>query len=372
MNLLNKKTVAVSVALLGVLSTYWAVNHRTPSASQVTSSGSSNSGLTRVEVTNPKRAQMDQFYSATGQVFAQTEASVELQVSGLPVKDIYVKAGDSVQAGQVLAQLDPTSVLLEKSQVKASLEEAQASLEQAQLNLQRSRSIADSGAVSGLELTQYETQFKLTSARVKSLSAQLDLLDNKLDKARVVSPLAGYVASRSLFLGASSVAGQKAFRIFSPETEVRLEMPGSLLGKVNKGTAVQLWSSNTPAKISAKVSRVAKSLDDAKNAIAFVELSAKEPFSVGQFVFAPISLGKHDVLTLPSSALISKNGFTYVAQVVQGRIQFRKVEIGQVQGEIAEVVSGLSQTDEVVLKGAAFLSEQEKVEIVTSEPKVSP
>lgn len=370
MKLNNKKAIAVAIALVGVCAAYWTLGHRNLSSPGPVAAVAS-SGLTRVEVIHPVRAQMDQFYSATGQVFAQTEASVELQVSGLPVKNIFVKAGDTVHAGQVLAQLDPTSVVLEKNQVKASLEEAQANLEQAQLNLQRSRSIADSGAVSGLELTQYETQFKLTSARVKSLSAQLDLLENKLDKARVVSPLSGYVAARTLSLGVSSLAGQKAFRIFSPETEVRLEMPGSLIGKVNKGTSVQLWSSNTPTRVNAKVSRVAKSLDDAKNAIAFVELSAKEPFSVGQFVFAPISLGQHEVLTLPSSALIAKNGFTYVAQVVEGRVQFKKVEIGQVQDERAEVVSGLSEKDSVVLKGAAFLSEQEKVEIVPSEQKVS-
>ena len=122
---------------------------------------------------------------------------------------------------------------------------------------------------------------------------------------------------------------------------------------------------------------VAPSVDaQTRNALVYVDLPAQTGTAkAGMFAKGEIILGQSQALTVPQTAVVVRDGFSYVYRVgSDNRVSQLKVQTGRVVGEQIEIQSGVKPEDKLVASGGSFLSEGDTVKVVDaadSKPKAA-
>jgi RND family efflux transporter MFP subunit len=328
-----------------------------------------------VETVRPEIRELQMRISANGNVAAWQEAVISAEVSGLRLTEVRVDVGDVVRRGALLASFSADTVLADLALQRATLAEAEAALGEAKANADRARQVQASGALSGQQVGQFLTAEATAKARVDAARAQLQAQELRLQYTRVVAPDDGIVSARGATVGAVAQPGQELFRLIRKgRLEWRAEVPSAQLHRVRPGQSVKVV---TPAgtEVEGRVRIVGPTVDNtSRNAMVHVDLrSAGTPLRPGMFVRGEIDMGTSRALTLPQSAVLLREGFTYVYRIGDdGRVVQTRVETGRREGENIELTSGLAEGVRVVRSGVAFLADGDLVRIVDGQPKPAP
>ena len=304
--------------------------------------------------------------SASGSVAAWQEASVGTEANGLRLNDVKVNVGDVVKRGQVLATFAPDTVKADLAQIRASLAEAEATLAEATGNAQRARELDASGALSAQQINQYLTLERTAQARLDAQKALLQTQELRLRQTQVVAPDAGIISMRSATVGAVLPAGQELFRLIRQgRLEWRGEVASSDLGRINPGMTVNL-SGPSGQSVVGKVRMVAPTVDTTtRNGLVYVDLPLGNALRAGMFARGDFELGSSTALTLPQSAVVLRDGFSYVYTVAENnKVSQIKVQTGRRVGERVEITGGLNTNARVVASGAGFLGDGDTVRVV--------
>lgn len=325
-----------------------------------------------VEVVQPELRDLPLSLTANGSVAAWQEAIIGTEVSGLRLVEINAQVGDTVKKGQVLAVFDQERVAADVAQSRAALAEAEANLAEAKANAGRVRQVADSGALSEQQVSQYLTGEKTAEARTRSAKAQLDLQLLRLRHAKVVASDDGVISSRSAMLGAVAAEGQELFRLIRQNRlEWRAEVTAAELLRLKPGVAARVEVPGA-ATVAGTVRAIGPTLDDqSRNALVYVDLpeAGKAGFRPGMFAHGEFQLGNQSALTIPQTALSLREGFSYVFRLGEardglGRVAQVKVQLGRRAGDWVEVVLGLAAGDRLVAGGGSFLADGDTVRVV--------
>ncbi len=310
--------------------------------------------------------------AANGGLAAWQEASVGAEASGLRIAELHAAVGDSVQKGQVLLTLDAESVQADVALARAALAEAQATANDAAVNAARARAVDGSGALSAQQVNQYLTQEQVAKARVDSAKAQLDAQLLRLKHTQVLAPDAGVVSARSATVGAVVGAGTELFKIIRQgRLEWRGEVTAAEMGRITAGMPVLLTAPGG-AQRQGRVRMVAPTVDVAtRNGLVYVDVlsplgnGAAAAFKPGMYARGVFSLGSSSALTVPQTAVVVRDGFSYVYRVgADKRVSQTKVQAGRVLGDSIEIQSGIKPEDKLVVSGGSFLSDGDLVKVV--------
>ncbi|MBC7955964.1 MAG: efflux transporter periplasmic adaptor subunit, partial [Cytophagales bacterium] len=132
------------------------------------------------------------------------------------------------------------------------------------------------------------------------------------------------------------------------------------------------------APVTGKVRMVAPTVDaQTRNGIVYVDLvtSTKETSEVkaGMFARGEFDVGSSDALTLPQSAVVLRDGFSYVLKVgPDAKVTQAKVGVGRRVGDRIEITSGLDASAKVVAAGGGFLSDGDTVKVVDAPAAAKP
>jgi HlyD family secretion protein len=306
--------------------------------------------------------------SAHGSVAAWQEASVGSEVQGLRLAEVRAQVGDTVKKGQVLAVFASETLRAELAQLKAAVAEAEASLAEAAGNAQRARDLQSSGALSGQQIQQMLTAERVAQARLDAQRAAVMAAEVRLKQTEVLAPDNGVVSVRTANVGAVMPAGQELFRLIRQgRLEWRAEVPASELPRLKPGMAATVTPpGGTP--VAGKVRLLAPTVDAAtRNGIVHVDLPNPGAARAGMFAAGEFEVSERSGLTLPQSAVVLRDGFSYVFTVdAQSKVRQQKVELGRRQGDRVEVVSGLPANAKVVASGGGFLGDGDLVRVVGS------
>ncbi len=311
---------------------------------------------------------------ANGSVAAWQEAVVGAEASGLRIGTLDASVGDSVKRGQVLATMVADSVESDVALARAGLAEATASAAEATANAVRARAVQGTGALSAQQIGQYLTAEVTAKARVESAKAQLDSQQLRLKHTRVLAPDSGIVSSRSATLGAVVSNGNELFRLIRQgRLEWRGEVTSSELSRVKPGDALTLTAPGGE-QMRGKVRVVSPTVDSqTRNGVVFADLEAKalsgatSAFKPGVFAKGVFELGASQALTVVQTAVVVRDGFSYVYRVdADHRVTQLKVRTGRQLGDQVEILEGLKPDDRLVATGAGFLSEGDLVRVVAN------
>ncbi|PSR19287.1 efflux RND transporter periplasmic adaptor subunit [filamentous cyanobacterium CCP3] len=341
--------------------------------------------------------------AVNGTVEAIDLLSIAPQASGLQIRQILVREGDAVSAGQAIATLDDATLQADLrqaqaqltvsqaqvSQQQARLAQAQASLAEAQANLDRIQSLADRGAVSQQELTRQRTEtinaresvslvraeVESAQAGVRSQQAAIERLQTQLSQTTVRAPLAGVIAERLATVGDVSSPGTPIVTLIqNNQLELAAEVPQAQLDQVAIGAPVAI-TSTTDSRIQPQ--GTVASIDpvvDANTRVATVNIAlpSSELLKPGMFLRGAITTSSRQGLTIPATALQPQpDGNTQVFVLGEGnQVTARTVEIGNriaaANDEAAqvEILQGLQSGEQVVTSGVGFLQDGDVVSVV--------
>lgn len=361
--------VGFAVALMGAA--FGVVSRTSAQDSQDKTAVQAKAALTVTTVV-PEQAEWTQRLTASGSVAAWQEAIVGSEIGGLRLTEVAVNVGDRVRKGQELARLQSDTTNAEREQTRAALAEAEAAFAEARANADRARQIEASGALSAQQIAQYLTAEQTARARVDVLKAKLKADDLRLAQTRILAPDDGTISARSATLGAVLQQGQELFRLIRRDRlEWRAELPAVDLERVRPGMPVSLTTAGKRA-VAGRVRVVGPTLDaQTRNGIVYVDLvNAGGVASAGMFASGEIELGKGKLLTLPQSAVLLRDGYSYVFRLGgDNRVTQTKVGTGQRSGDRVAIVSGLEAGTAVVATGVGFLSDGDLVRVAAAQGK---
>lgn len=318
-----------------------------------------------VEVALASHGEIVASYSGTAALVADHEAQVTAKTSGV-LKKLYVEEGMSVKAGQLLAEIDDADAMAKAKQAEAQMHKAEATFTHAQ------------AAIPKHLIPQYEYEqdkFDLAAQRAAYEAAKI-----QLGYTRIVAPVDGVIAERSIKLGNLVQANQNLFRIVGMNPlQAVLNVPERQLGILKAGQPVQLQADALPGKkFMGTILRIAPVVDAASGTfrVTCQFRDASDVLRPGMFSRIDIVYDQRsDALTVPASALVEEDGETAVFVVDKapppkpvaakpgekappapvadnGLVAHRQnVKVGYRDGNKVEIVSGISAGARVITVG---------------------
>ena len=184
----------------------------------------------------------------------------------------------------------------------------------------------------------------------------------------------GTISRVNAVAGSIVPAGTELFRLIQDgRLEWRAQVTAAEMNRIQPGMKASV-SLGDGLHLAGKVRSIAPTVDaQNRTGLVYVDLDPSAYARAGMYVGGQIESGQSTAFLLPQTALVLRDGFSYVMQVDEtNRIKQTVVQLGQRQGEQIEILSGLPPQARVVASGAAFLNEGDKVRIATSDETPAP
>ena len=297
----------------------------------------------------------------SGSLKAVDSAVVRAKVAA-EVKTLLVREGDTVTAGQTIGQLDTLEVDLRVQQADQNAASARAQLDIAQRALNNNRALVAQGFISatGLE-TSISNEAAARATHAAALAA-VNLARKARADARLVSPISGLVSQRLVQPGERVAVDARLVEIVDLS---RIELEAAIapedIGGVAIGQVARLVAEGIEGPVTARVARINPSTQAGTRAVlAYLRLDARPNLRQGLFLTGAIDLSTSSALLVPVSAVRVDQAQPYVLAVVDGRVEQRKVTLGQrgelpIDGRIEAVVELTGGVTEgmVLIRGSA-------------------
>ena len=310
---------------------------------------------------NPKPIPQTSEFVAT--IKSLRSMNIQPQVEGF-VRQIMVKAGDRVRAGQPLVQIDPDKQQATVSATQSQRASREADLEFARQQLTRMQKLFDAGAVSRAELEQAETTVKTAQAQVEAVNSQIRENEVQLQYYRVTAPAEGIVGDIEIRQGDRVTPSTLITTIDAPEgLEVYINVPLERATSLRQGLSVELLDTSGNVIASNPITFIAPRADDATQSILVkATLRTRPPgIRVQQYVRARIVWSNEPTIAVPVVAVnrISGQYFIFVAE--QGNGGFvahqKPVTVGDLIGDSYIVRSGVKEGEKVIVSNIQKLQD---------------
>jgi HlyD family secretion protein len=302
----------------------------------------------------------------------------------------------------VLARLDGTMLQTQLAQSNASVAKAEASLAQARASiaetqageaeaadaLKRTQTLGATGTASPAQLLTRETQAKVAAAKATAAEANLRIaeaeralaeaqrseINLKLVRTELKAPAAGTISRRAARLGAiAGMAGEPLFQLVrNGEIEFDAEVPETVLPQIEPGQTVEVWLSGVNEAIAGHVRLVDPTVDKISRLGRVAVALARHPaMRAGIFARGNITLGRRQAVTVPLSAVLFGKDGAYVQLATNNVVEIRNVETGFKRGTRVEILNGLIEGQEVVVRAAAFVRPGERIMPVRNDARAA-
>ncbi|MBI4265623.1 MAG: efflux RND transporter periplasmic adaptor subunit [Acidobacteria bacterium] len=281
--------------------------------------------------------------------------TVQPQVDGL-VRQVFVRAGDRVRAGQPIVQIDP-----DKQQAAVTAWESQRASREADLafarqQLARMQKLYEAGAVSRAELEQAETAYKTADAQLAAMQSQIRESEVQLQYYRVTAPTAGIIGEIPIRQGDRVTPSTVITTIDQPEgLEAYINVPLERAADLKPGLLVELLGSDGEVIAANPVTFIAPRADDATQSVLVKATLRQMPpgVRVMQYVRARVIWRNEPGLLVPVVAVNRLAGqyFVFVAETAQGGFVARQkpVALGDIIGDQYVVRGGLQAGERVIV-----------------------
>lgn len=304
-----------------------------------------------VEITSPERRDIQLTTGLVGSVEPEDVVYVYPKVSG-EVTDVYIKAGDKVEKGQLLCVIDTKQI----ESAKSSLDSASLALKQAQEELSRQAILYAGGGISQQVYQQY--QDAVQSAQISYDNAKVNY-DNQVSYSWITAPISGTVevsdvevfdqvsASNQLCVISGEGAKVVSFSVTERIRKHLAEGDSIVVEKDGQSYEGTVYEVSSMADSSTGLFPVKAKLDENGTEGEEAESSLPTGSMVKLYV---ISDSAEDVLTVPVDSVYYDGGLSYVYTYDDETSSLHKVEVetGLYDSEWIEIKAGVDESDKVL------------------------
>ncbi|RRJ62887.1 efflux RND transporter periplasmic adaptor subunit [Paenibacillus oralis] len=287
------------------------------------------------------------------EVTASDQRDVVVKASGDVLRALKDR-GNQVKQGELLFELDPADVLLQKQKAEIGLRTAQKNLKDGQF----------AGTNDPDALQPLKDQIQV---------AQIDIeqINRTLDNYKVTAPISGILTDFSIEPGMTVNQGivGKIQRINPVKIKANITEENAKLLKGKK--ELSFYATDKPGQLYKGKIVYFSDIMDTMNRTYELELqadNAKLELKPGTKVQLRLTdEAEQEVLTIPTTAIIREESNTYVYIFSGGKAEKRQVELGRLNELYQEVIKGLSLGDQVVVSGQHQLKDKQEVEAVPAK-----
>jgi len=308
-----------------------------------------------VEAAAVTNRDMAAFYSGTATLEADKQALVVSQITGV-VLQINAEEADYVEAGQVLAVVEPDRYALE-------VERTNASLKRLQTDYQRKKELYAKQLVS-------TEDFERVSAEYEAQKAAYELAKLDLQYTSIKAPISGYISERMVRAGNLVKLNDPVYNITSYDPLLAvLHVPERELRVLSAGLQVSMSVDAWPGEsFDGKVIRISPVIDTSTGTFRVTAeiFDHGQMLKPGLFGRVEIRYALHqDVPVIPRSAVITEDALSHVFVIDDAGVARRRtIQLGFENNGLVEVAEGLVTGETVVTAGKGSLSDGMRVEVV--------
>jgi RND family efflux transporter MFP subunit len=271
-----------------------------------------------------------QSLAVSGSLKAVQSAFVKARV-GAEIRELTVREGDRVVAGQLIGRLDPTEFDWRLRQAEDQARSAEAQLQIAERTLANNRALVDQGFISKNALDTAVSNAAGASAALQAARATAELARKATRDTEIRAPIGGQVAQRLAQPGERVALDTRLVEIVDL-SRVELEAavtPEDVLA-VRIGQAARVTLEGLAEPVAARVSRINPGTQSGTRAVlAYLELAPHPALRQGLFARATIELQRRKALVVPASAVRFDRARPYALALEDGVAVERPVTIGQ-------------------------------------------
>jgi RND family efflux transporter MFP subunit len=319
----------------------------------------------QARVVESQQQQLPVIVRSTGTVHSRETAVVSAQVMGR-IQQVLVHEGDVVRAGQTLVVLDSAALRAQVEQAQAGVKAAENAQAAAQTNaalaastLNRYKQLESEKSVSPQEMDEVSRRAEAAAAGVEAVRAQTDAARAQESGARtmlgythLVAPFAGVVTARMADPGTMAAPGVPLLQIDQAAAlQLQVTVDESMIGAIHKGMKVQVSiDSRASANLAGTIAEIVPAADPSSHGfLVKIDLPSSSQTRAGIYGTAEFANGARQAVVIPRSAVVAR-GSLNCAYVLdgQGIAQLRYITLGTAQGDLVEVLSGVSTGEKLV------------------------
>lgn len=307
------------------------------------------------DVTLVKTRDLRQLLPLSGSLRAVNQVSVKARVPG-EVREVLVREGEAVKAGQVLVRMDAREYQARVDQARGSLMAARGQLDMATKTRDNNKALLDKGFISRNAFDNADSQFEIARANVESAQGALEVAQKALADTVTRAPISGLVSSRAVQPGEKVSADNRLLDVVDlAQMEMEAAVPASDIVNVALGQEVQVKIEGMPVSLTGKVARINPATQAGSRSImVYVQIdNPQNVLRAGMFGEAQLTVAKKaGVLTVPQSAIQNDAGNTYVYAIENGKLSQKPVALGirgdDGEGPAVEVLKGIDNGAQII------------------------
>ncbi|CAM4040484.1 Multidrug resistance protein MdtA [Pseudomonas reidholzensis] len=323
------------------------------------------------------------YYKALGTVTANNTVNVRSRVAGELVK-IHFKEGQTVKAGDLLAEIDPRSYRIALQQAEGTLAQNQAQLKNAQVDVARYKGLYAEDSIAKQTLDTAVAQVAQFQGLVQTNQAAVSDARLNLEFTQIRAPINGRVGLRQLDLGNLVAANDTTALVVITQTEpisVAFTLPETelttVLERYRSGAAlpVEAWDrSDSKLQSSGVLGSLDNQIDTTTGTLKFKGRFENKDQALFPNQFVNVRLladTLKNVVMAPAAAIQFGNDGTFAYVVnADNKVSVRKLKVGASDGQNSVILEGLAAGDRLVLEGTDRLREGTAVDVVEDSSQV--
>lgn len=354
----------VVIVFVGLVLTFWnrPSPPLNPKATQNTAPAATTSAIKNTtleflsqEIFKVTPIELKQTMALSGALRAVDQTSVKARVAA-EVREVLVREGESVTAGQILIRMDTSEFQARVDQAKGNLNAMRAQLDIATKNRDNNRALLDKGFISRAAFDNTASQSAAAQSNVEAAQGALDIVQKSLNDSVVRAPISGLIAVRNVQPGEKVSIDYKLLDIVNlKKMEVEALVPTSDISQIKIGQIVLLHIEGLTEEFTGHVTRINPATQAGSRSIAiYIQVAnPQDILKVGMFVDAQLVLRtKANVIAIPQTAVHKESSGAYVYGIENNTITRKIVTLGQDgrNGEEAliEITTGLKAEDQIV------------------------
>ena len=306
----------------------------------------------------------------SGALKATQSAFVKARVAG-ELMTLTVREGDAVQAGQVVARVDPTEYQARQRQAQQQADSAKAQVDIAQRQYDNNKALVDQGFISQTALITSQASLNGAKATHMAAVAALDVANKAIDDTNLKAPFTGQIAQRLVPQGERVAIDARIVEIVNlAQLELEAALPANDAAQVRVGMKAQLQVEGLSQPVEARVLRINPSAQAGSRSV-LVYLGVAGRAGLRQGLFAEGALGTQTVqaMAVPLTSVRNDKPLPYV-QVIEGKaVRHVSVKTGartEVQGRAMVAVEGLTEGTQVLTASAGAVREGVQVKFTAA------
>jgi RND family efflux transporter MFP subunit len=285
--------------------------------------------LAASDVVRAEQRELSRGLPVSGSLKAVNSAFVKARVAG-ELQGLALREGDAVQAGQVVARVDPVEVRARMQQAQEQADAARAQIDIAQRQYDNNKALVDQGFISRSALDTSQNNLAAAQSTHKAALAAVDLARKAMDDTVLRAPISGIVAQRLAQPGERIAVDARVIEIVDLsrlEMEAALSAGDSVDVRVGQPALLQVEGSARP--VAARVVRINPSAQaGSRSVLAYLAIADTAGLRQGLFAQGTVATGTASAVAVPLPAVRTDKPTPYVQVVEDNRIVHKPVTPG--------------------------------------------